>query len=270
MSKPFWNAVTEFVQTMFYTRNQNRKLFETACLKGNVEMVHLFLTIGTIDLSGQKILQTLCRVGHLGLGYRRHVEIVDRLLQDGCVDPSANNNFAIQQASKNGLVEIVDRLLQDGCVDPSADDNFAIRYASLNGHIDVVNRLLQEDRSKNRVDPSAMGQWALSFACSYGRTNIVDRLLQDNRVDPSANGNQILTWACQHGNIDVVNLLLQEGRVDPSANNNDALRYALANNHTIVVNRLLQDEHVKHYAELYKQYYKVQHAQLMNFALKIV
>jgi len=39
--------------------------------------------------------------------------VVKLLLQDERVDPSDNNNWAIQMASKNGHIEVVKLLLQD-------------------------------------------------------------------------------------------------------------------------------------------------------------
>jgi hypothetical protein len=42
-----------------------------------------------------------------------YVEIVDLLLKDRRVDPSANNNFAICMAKSKGLTEMVQCLLQD-------------------------------------------------------------------------------------------------------------------------------------------------------------
>lgn len=53
-------------------------------------------------------------------------------------------------ASQNGRLDMVNRLLQDPRVDPSAQDNKAILEASRNGFIGVVNRLLQD----SRVHPS--------------------------------------------------------------------------------------------------------------------
>jgi hypothetical protein len=50
--------------------------------------------------------------------------VVQRLLQDPRVEPSADDNYAIQCASENGHIEVVKRLLQDRRVDPSADDTF--------------------------------------------------------------------------------------------------------------------------------------------------
>src|SRR3972149_2665922 len=60
-------------------------------------------------------------------------EVVELLLVDPRVDPSANDNNAIRFASENGCDKVVKLLLTDPRVDPSADNNYAIRFASRNG-----------------------------------------------------------------------------------------------------------------------------------------
>ena len=50
-------------------------------------------------------------------------------------DPSADNNYTIRWAARNGHVTVVDRLLKDLRVDPSAIDNEAIRLAARDGHV---------------------------------------------------------------------------------------------------------------------------------------
>ena len=65
------------------------------------------------------------------------------LLEDGRVDPSADDNYAIKGASQNGHVEVVKLLLEDGRADPSANDNYAIRKASKNGHAEVEELLFK-------------------------------------------------------------------------------------------------------------------------------
>ena len=62
------------------------------------------------------------------------------------MDPSANDNAAIQSASAHGHLAVVARLLQDERVGPSDWNNEAIRAASENGHLAVVARLLQDPR----------------------------------------------------------------------------------------------------------------------------
>jgi hypothetical protein len=114
--------------------------------------------------------------------YHGNVEEVERLLQDPNVDPSENNNSAIQYASDNGHLAVVERLLQDHRVDPSSLNNDAIQCAASSGHLAIVERLLQDDR----VDPSDDDNWTIRYVFIFGHLAIVERLLQDPRVDPNA------------------------------------------------------------------------------------
>jgi hypothetical protein len=138
-----------------------------------------------------------------------HIAVVDRLLQDVRVDPSADGNSAIQIAAYYNLA-VVERLLQDKRVDPSANDNYAVRAAAVNGHVAVVERLLQDER----VDPSANNNEAVRVAASEGHLAVVERLLQDKRVDPSADDNYAVRWAADCGRLAVVDRLLEDDRVD--------------------------------------------------------
>ena len=102
-----------------------------------------------------------------------------------CVDPSFDENRAIAYASWYGHLAVVERLLQDKRVDPSATDNYgncALSHAAKNGHLAVVERLLQDER----VDPSDAENFAIKNASENGHLAVVERLLQDERVDPSA------------------------------------------------------------------------------------
>ena len=90
------------------------------------------------------IFEMLCEYGY--------VNIVERLLEDKRVDPSANDNYAIQLASSNGYLQVVERLLEDKRVEPSADDNYAIKLAFLHRHLYVVERLLEDERVRNTIN----------------------------------------------------------------------------------------------------------------------
>jgi ankyrin repeat protein len=199
------------------------------------------------------------------------IAVVNRLLDDTRVDPSADNNFAIRAASLNGHTHVVVRLLADPRVDPSADNNFAIRFAAQNGHAPVVDLLLSDSRvdprvnrnniikvaSQNghvavvdrllgdaRIDPSVDGNIAIKIASQYGHAHIVDRLLADPRVDPSIDDNAPIKVSSQAGHIAVVVRLLGDARVDPSADNNYAIIFAAQNGHISVVERLVSDPRV--------------------------
>ena len=69
---------------------------------------------------------------------------VEMLLQREEIDPSADDNWAICQASEKGYANVVEILLADPRVDPSVENNFAIRYASRNR--EVARLLLQHPR----------------------------------------------------------------------------------------------------------------------------
>ena len=103
-------------------------------------------------------------------------------------------------------------LLNDPRVDPSADDNYAIQSACARGYKDIVMLLLQD----TRVNPSAGNNYAIQLASMYGHKEIVELLLQDDRVDPSANDNNAIQLASWKGHKEIVEILLKDKRVDPS------------------------------------------------------
>ena len=65
--------------------------------------------------------------------YNGHLQVVETLLKDLRVDPSADNQYAIRFAAYNGHLQVVETLLKDSRVDPSANNQYAIRWASHNG-----------------------------------------------------------------------------------------------------------------------------------------
>ena len=150
---------------------QHKTKMSNNCLKSFLNVLIKF-----DDVNYYNVFNQSCKDGN--------VQLVDLLLEFDLVDPSADDNYAIREASRIGHIAVVERLLQDGRVDPSTNDNLAIRWASQYGHIAVVDRLLQEDKSTNRVDPSAVNNYAIMWASRNGHIAVVDRLLQDGRVAP--------------------------------------------------------------------------------------
>ena len=98
--------------------------------------------------------------------------------------------------------ELVKQMLKSG-VDPSAQDNYAIQLAAEYGHTEVVRLLLGDER----VNPSAVDNYAIKQAAYYGRTAIVRLLLSDKRVDPSADDDYAIRLAAQNGHDEIVKLL---------------------------------------------------------------
>jgi ankyrin repeat protein len=90
------------------------------------------------------------------------------------IDPSVDNNFAIQYATERGYKEIVELLLQDNRTDPSTENNFAIRIATTNGNKEIVEFLLKD----KRIDPAVDNNFVIRYATERGYKEIVQLLLQ--------------------------------------------------------------------------------------------
>jgi ankyrin repeat protein len=112
-------------------------------------------------------------------------------------------------ACRTGDVQVVERLLLDPKINPSAEDDEAIIIASDRGHVQVVERLLDHQGSK-RVNPEARMNLAIICASANGRIEVVERLLKDPRVDPSTQDNKAIYFALTYGHVKVVRLLLFE------------------------------------------------------------
>lgn len=104
-----------------------------------------------------------------------HVQMVERLLADPRIDPSAANSYALWLAVSHDQLHVVERLLADPRVDPSARENQSIRYAIDDGRLDIAEALLADPR----VDPAAAGNELL---CHARRVAVVVRLLAEERV----------------------------------------------------------------------------------------
>jgi ankyrin repeat protein len=127
-----------------------------------------------------------CRVGDVAT-----VDRLLLLVADSVIDPTArfvaNDNGCytltpLEWACRGGHLAVVERLLEDERVDPSACDNLAMLFASGQGHLAVVERLLLDAR----VDPAASNNDSIHSAAYQCYSDVVERLLQDKRVDPAA------------------------------------------------------------------------------------
>jgi len=202
-------------------------LFGLACKKGQTEIVRLMLSNGKFAYNSA--FQDACFFGH---------EEIARMLIERGVDPSAQNNSAIESAIEGYNMNIV-RLLAD--VLPEKDLNNALCFACGSGHMEIV-RLLLDLPPERGVNPAANENAALRIACDVGRTEIVRLLLNlplEKGVDPAALENTAIRQACTNGHIGVVRLLLDlplERGVHPG---NQSLREARHNKHAHIVRLLL-------------------------------
>lgn len=90
----------------------------------------------------QRALQAAAAGGHLA--------VVERLLSDPTVDPSALNNAAIQDAADSGHTAIVACLMADPRVDASDCGNAALQRALEGRYIDCAAQLLRDERVRTK------------------------------------------------------------------------------------------------------------------------
>jgi ankyrin repeat protein len=149
----------------------NQYAIGSASANGHAHVVKLLLADKRVDPSvdDQYTIRWASAKGH--------ADVVKVLLADQRVDPSK----AIRLVCNMGRAEVMKLLLADQRVDPSADDQYAIGEASANGHTEVVKLLLADQR----VDPSADNHYAIRWASAYGHADVVKVLLSDQRVDIS-------------------------------------------------------------------------------------
>ncbi|PRP81336.1 ankyrin repeat domain-containing protein [Planoprotostelium fungivorum] len=122
---------------------EHNRAMREASSAGLIEVVGILLEDDRVDPT-----ESLMQIVEAG-----HTETVKFMLARPRVDPSAENNKAIQIASRGRSVEIVRLLANDARVDPSASENYAVIRAARNGDIDVVE-LLSKDC---RVNLSGLG-----------------------------------------------------------------------------------------------------------------
>ncbi len=169
---------------------------------GHKDIVELLLKDSRVDprTNDNKALKIAVRYDN--------ASVVNLLLKDHRVNPITVNPIAI--ASANGSTNVIKILLADTRLDPSDDDNEAIELASQYGHTEVMELLLND----NRVDPSANHNFAIQIASRYGYVDIVKVLLNDMRVDPSDDDNKAFLNAHEIGHEDIMDLLAKDPRVN--------------------------------------------------------
>ncbi|KAI8587073.1 hypothetical protein BDZ88DRAFT_481240 [Geranomyces variabilis] len=126
-------------------------------------------------------------------------------------------NESLYVACDAGRRDVVDLLLQDERIDPTADHNKALRLAirgdTTANHDDVVLRLLQDPR----IEPSFNNNEAVQNVARHRSARVMAELLKDPRVNPGANDNYAIRVARRDQREDVVAVLLADERVDPEA-----------------------------------------------------
>jgi hypothetical protein len=129
-------------------------------------------------------------------------EIIHILQTVDCLDPSANNNHALNTCCALGNELLLQHLLQHPHLHIAESNNNAIFEASAHGHVHILKRLLSDERFYPNCD-------AMSYAAAANHYEVVELLLIDGRVDPSEEHFRPLRWAHESSNDRIETLLLR-------------------------------------------------------------
>jgi len=127
---------------------------------------------------------------------------VEKIIKFG-IDPTFNNNEALQDASYEGHIDVVRLLLKHGAC-PTSNDNEAIYLASARGHTEIVKLLL------NCSDGIYTNDRAIMQAARWGHLEVV-RLLLQHGANPTVEDNYPIRIAEWFGRLDIVRLLREYG-----------------------------------------------------------
>mmetsp|Transcript_30054 Transcript_30054/g.36586 ORF Transcript_30054/g.36586 Transcript_30054/m.36586 type:complete len:214 (+) Transcript_30054:1416-2057(+) len=167
-----------------------------------MEILKLFLADSRFDISTEEANEAFCQAC-----YENHLDIA-RLLFDNPefkIDPAVDDSYLLFFAAQTGYVEMTRFLLSQPSVNPSANNNTAIEEACNNGGNLEIVQLLMADKRVNPADKKCI---AFDRACQGGNLDIVKLLLDDPRVEPSARDNAAIILGFGYGQLDVINYIL--------------------------------------------------------------
>lgn len=138
-----------------------------------------------------------------------------------------------------GDLELVELLLKDGRVNPTFENNAAINIVCKNGHYNLFKFLLSFKSEKgDRIQPS---KDCLINACTGGHRKIIKLLLKDKRIDPSVNDNLAIRAVCQSGYVEIVKKLCKDPRVDKRIGLKIALICNERSNRKLIIGLLIEE-----------------------------
>ena len=133
-----------------------------------------------------------------------------KLLELNYDNISLNHKIKIfKESIKYGLHHTSKMLLSDMGIDPTYDDNHAIQWACENNNAKIVELLLSYDGVECTsliVDPSANKDCALILASEGGFTKIMKMLLSDERTNPNVYDDYVFDGACDDGHSEIVKM----------------------------------------------------------------
>jgi ankyrin repeat protein len=182
--------------------DKENEAFISVCHDGQMEILKLLLADSRFDISTQEANEAFCQAC-----YENHLNIAHLLFDkpEFQIDPGVDDSYLLLFAAQTGYVEMTRFLLSQPSVDPSANNNTAIEEACNNGGNLEIVQLLMADKRVNPADETCI---AFDRACQGGNLDIVKLLLDDPRVEPSARNNAAIILGFEYGQLDVINYIL--------------------------------------------------------------
>lgn len=106
------------------------------------------------------------------------LKTVRSMIDDPEINPAAQKNLIVGNASENGYLSLLEILLANKRVNPADDDDYAIRVACKAGHVAVVKHLL----SDKRINPCIRENRPLQLAAEQKHVFTILLLLCDPRI----------------------------------------------------------------------------------------
>jgi ankyrin repeat protein len=200
------------------------------------------------------------------------------------VDPSINDNQAVFIAVHTENLELLQLLMADSRVDPTAQHNVALLLAfkKMNSafltfkkmNSSILTQLNQDKRiydfnSTHSIVHDETGSYfvpdtlpmidvgdTLEFredrkekrffdACKSGDNQIVEAFIKDGFLNAGVNGNIAVIIAVEKRNLKLLQILMKDPNVNPSSNGNVALLLASQKKYPEIMRELLKDVRVK-------------------------
>ena len=177
---------------------------------------------------------------------RGDLRYLNQMLEDNpSLNPAYQDNLALRTACKKGHLEIVERLLLDLRVDPSALNNMALNFAINRNNMGIIARLLRD----TRVDVHQGYTWFVQHCGGIGSDKIslpIFRLFFDDpRMGISYKGQVVCNSPNLRTNIEVIEILLSHPATDPAILRELCYKNRYETNHNaLVLRRLLLDDRV--------------------------
>ena len=133
LNKSLWSRLTLLTK---------HKLFHENVLNNELEKVQFILKQDDEMLLNDSVFPYLAA--------QDRYEMIQLLLRCPWIDPSVDDNYALQEACYHGHTQVVQLLLKDSRVDPTVDDYECIKEARLQGHKAILKLLLAHPLVKKR------------------------------------------------------------------------------------------------------------------------